>query len=193
MRKGRGENRKRIFGYILIVIMFGSVFTFIFFGFRGGGSTGKIEYNGFGFINRGDHWSTTVDGRPAFFTYFPDDLGFIFVNLDVIITLRNVVQIDVTSNFNDTAAQAISLAAFNMDLTLNNFNVFIRQGFTTEQQNFQVIKCEDASRFVPVIYFKSSNVTKVNLEDNCIIVEASTPQDFERVKDRLVYGILGII
>jgi len=192
MRKGTGENRKKIMGIVMGIVMFGSLFTFIFFGFSGG-STGKITYNGFEFINRGDHWSTTIDGRPAFFTYFPDDLGFIFVNLDVINSLRNVVQIDITSDFNDTFSQSISLAEYNMGLTLNNFNVFIRQGFTTEQQNFPVITCEDASNFVPVIYFKNSNITKVNLEDSCIIVEASTPQDFERIKDRLVYGILGII
>jgi len=180
-------------GIAMGIVMFGSLFTFIFFGFSGGGSTGRVSYNGFDFINRGDHWSTTIDGRPAFFTYFPDDLGFIFVNLDVINSLKNVVQIDITSDFNDTFSQSISLAEYNLGLTLNNFNVFIRQGFTTEQQNFLVITCEDASNFVPVIYFKSSNVTKVNLKDNCIIVEASTPQDFERIKDRLVYGILGII
>ena len=192
MRKGTGENRKKIMGIVMGIVMFGSLFTFIFFGF-GGRSAGKITYNGFEFINRGDHWSTTIDGRPAFFTYFPDDLGFIFVNLDVINSLRNVVQIDITSDFNDTFSQSISLAEYNMGLTLNNFNVFIRQGFTTEQQNFPVITCEDASNFVPVVYFKSSNVTKVNLNNSCVIVEALTPQDFERIKDRLVYGILGII
>ena len=31
------------------------------------------------------------------------------------------------------------------------------------------------------------------MEDNCIIAEALRQEDVERVKDRMVYGILGII
>ena len=33
----------------------------------------------------------------------------------------------------------------------------------------------------------------VSLQNNCVIVEALSGIDFIRVKDRLVYGILGII
>jgi hypothetical protein len=72
--------------------------------------------------------------------------------------------------------------------------LFIRQGFTTENDyNFPVITCRDSTSVVPVIYFKSSNETKVYLENDCIIAESSTQIDFERIKDRLVYGMLGII
>ena len=174
--------------------MIGSVFGVVFFGFGTSGGTASTEYNDFKFINRGTHWSTTVDGRRAFFTYLPDDLGFIFVDDDIINTLRSKIQIDVTSKVNDTFAEAISLAAFNMGLTFNNFNVFIRQGFTAENKyNFPVITCNDSTSFIPVIYFRSSNETKVYLEGNCIIAESSNHIDFERIKDRLVYGVLGII
>jgi len=99
MRKRHGEGKgKKIFGIILILTMFGSVFTFIFFGFnRGGRASGAIDYNGFEFVNRGTYWSTTIDGREALFTYLPDDLGFIFVNNDVISRLRNKIQIDTSA------------------------------------------------------------------------------------------------
>ena len=195
MRRHHGEGKgKKIFGIILILTMFGSVFTFIFFGFNSGGrASGVIDYNGFEFVNRGPYWSTTIDGREALFTYLPDDLGFIFVNNDVVIRLRNRVQIDTASEFNDTFAEPIALAQFQMGVTLNNFNIFVRKGFTSEQQNFLVIKCEDATNFVPVIYFRSSNITRVSLQNNCVVVELTSPSDVLRVKDRLVYGILGII
>jgi len=78
-------------------------------------------------------------------------------------------------------------------VTLNNFNIFVRVGFTSEQLNFPVITCDDASDFVPVVYFKGSNTTNVYVENSCIIAEASNPADIIRIKDRLVYGILGII
>jgi hypothetical protein len=195
MRRARDEVKgKKFMVYLMGIVMVGSVFGVIFFGFGDSGGAASTEYNDFKFINRGTHWSTTVDGRQAFFTYLPDDLGFIFVDDNVINILRNKVQIDVASEFNDTFAEAISLAAFNMGLTFNNFNVFIRQGFATENEyNFPVITCARASTSVPVIYFRSSNETKVYLENDCIIAESSNQIDFERIKDKLVYGILGII
>jgi len=195
MRRHRDEGKKKkILGIILGITMFGSIFTFIFFGFNTGGrASGAIDYNGFEFVNRGTHWSTTIDGREALFTYLPDDLGFIFVNNDVVSRLRDKIQIDTISEFNDTFAEPIALAQFQMGVTLNNFNIFVRKGFTSEQQNFPVITCDDASDFVPVVYFKGSNTTNVYVENNCIIAKASNPADIIRIKDRLVYGILGII
>ena len=195
MRRPYGEGKtKKIFGIILIITMFGSVFTFIFFGLHSvGRASGVVEYNDFEFINRGAYWSTNIDGREALFTYLPSDLSFVFIDNDIINQLKNVVQIDTTSEFNDTFAESIALTQFQMGSTLNNFNIFLRSGFTTEQQNFPVISCDDATNFVPVIYFKSSNITNISLENSCIIVEAPTGIDFIRIKDKLVYGILNII
>jgi len=186
--------KKKILGIVLGITMFGSVFTFVFFGFQTGGrASGFVEYNGFEFINRGTHWSTIIDGREALFTYLPSDLGFIFLDNDVINLLTNKVQIDVTSDFNDTFAEPIALARFQMGATLNNFNIFLRSGFTTKQQNFPVITCNDSSNFVPVLYFKSSNATKVFLENNCIIAEAVSRDEVIRIKDVIVYSMFGII
>ena len=80
-----------------------------------------------------------------------------------------------------------------INFSLNNFNIFIRSGFTTPQNNFPVLSCDDATEFVPVVYFKSGNFTKISLENNCILAEAAAHADVIRLKDRLVYGILGII
>jgi len=190
----RAAKKKKVLGLVMTVVMFGSVFTFIFFGFQSGGrASGVIDYNGFELVNRGSYWSTTIDGREALFTYIPSDLGFIFINNDVISKLRNKIQIDTSSEFNDTFSEPIALAQFQMGVTLNNFNIFLRNGFTFERQNFPVITCDDASDFVPVIYFKSANATKIYLDNNCIRVEAVSRADIVRIKDKLVYGILGII
>jgi len=188
-----GRRKKRL-GLIMIIVMFGSVFTFIFFGFQTGrGSSGIVDYNGFEFINRGSYWSTIINGREALFTYLPTDLGFIFLDNDVINLLTNKVQIDVTSDFNDTLAEPIALAQFQMGSTLNNFNIFLRSGFTSQRQNFPVITCDDATSFVPAIYFRGSNVTRVHLENNCIIAQAASPSEVIRIKDALVYSMFGII
>lgn len=70
----------------------------------------------------------------------------------------------------------------------------MRAGFTTNNTfDMPIITCEDATPVVPIIYFKQSNQTKVSLEENCIIVEARNNIDILRIKDRLLYSMLGII
>ena len=121
------------------------------------------------------------------------DLGLEVDNI-IIDRLRNSIEIDATSGCNDACSEESALAQFQMGATMNNFNVFIRAGFTEENQNnVPIITCNDSTNFIPVIYFKSSNVTKVSIDNNCIIAEASNQADVIRIKDRLLYGIFGII
>ena len=194
MRRTResGQKLKKFMIYLMGVIMIGSVFGVVFFGFGTSGS-GSIEYNDFEFVDRRDFWSTTVNDREAMFTYLPSDVKIVLIDDDVINRLKDKVQIDTTYDFNDTFAEPIALAQYQIGITLNNFNVFVRKGFTSEQQDFPVITCGRSTNFVPVIYFKSSNETRVYLDDDCIMAEALNQDDIVRIKDRLVYGILGII
>ena len=138
--------------------------------------------------------STNVNGREALFSYFPSDVELIPIDSETINRLKDKLEVDVTSEFNDTLSEAIALAQFQMGITLNNFNAFVRNGFTSENpSNFQIITCRDSTDFVPVIYFRSSNETRIYLKNDCIIAEAASDVDVIRIKDRLVYGILGII
>lgn len=192
LRRERSTIGKKIIGYFIGIIMVFSAFGIIFFGF-GAGSGGSVKYNGLKFTGKGNFWSVNANGREALFTYLPDEAASINVESSAVERLKNVVQIDTTSEFNDTLAEPIALAQFQMGTTLLNFNIFVRNGFTSEHQNFPVITCKDATKFVPVIYFKWSNATNVHMENNCIIAEAANAADAIRLKDRLVYGILGII
>ena len=192
LRRGKSDIGKKIIVYFIGITMIFSVFGVIFFGF-GAGSSGTIKYNGLKFTDKVNFWSVNVNGREALFTYLPDELALINVENAAIEKLKNVVQIDATSQFNDTLAEPIALAQFQIGTTLSNFDIFVRNGFTAEQQNFPVITCEDATQFVPTIYFKESNITDVHMENNCIIAEAANAADVIRLKDKLVYGILGII
>ncbi len=194
MRRGYDgvERRKKFLVYLIAITMIGSTFGVIFFGFSSG--TGSVKYNDFKFVNKGSFWSTKVNGAEAIFTYFPTEVESINASGDISGKLKDRLEIDITSNFNDTYADSIALAQYQMGLVLNNFNMFTRNGFTGKNpSNFTIITCKDATNFVPVIYFKSSNSTNIFLKDNCIIAEAATRADVIRVKDRLVYGILGVM
>ncbi|MBI2522934.1 hypothetical protein HYW19_00940 [Candidatus Woesearchaeota archaeon] len=192
LRRERSNIGKKIIGYFIGIIMIFSAFGVIFFGF-GAGSSGIVKYKGLKFIDKGNFWSVKVNGREVLFTYLPDETDSIGVESLAIEKLKRVVQIDTTSEFNDTLAEPIALAQFQMGTTLFNFNIFVRNGFTSDYLNFPTITCEDATQFVPVIYFKESNATNLHIENNCIMAEAANAADVIRLKDRLVYGILGII
>jgi len=194
MRRDKAERGRKLMVGFIGLIMIGSIFGVIFFGFRSGGATTRLEYNGFDFIRKGNVWTTRVNGVEAVFSYLPRDVEFIFTSPLIKDRLKNKLEIDVTSDVNDTNREAISLAQFQIGSTLQPFNIFVRSGFTGNNSfNFPVLTCNDATNFVPVIYFKTSNQTVVLLEDNCIIIEASQPADFIRIKDRLIYEMFDII
>ena len=188
----RADKTKKFMVYFIGFIMVSSVFGVIFFGFSSGGAGAK--YNEFKFFNRGNFWSVNIDGREAMFTYFPTELELIPAESNAIDSLKNKIQIDVTSDFNDTFAEGIALAEYQMGITLSNFNVFARNGFTNQTKyNAPIITCSDATNFVPVIYFAKGNATKIYMEGSCVIAQAGNHADVIRLKDRLVYGILGVI
>jgi len=188
-----GRRKKIMVGFMALVLI-SSIFGVIFFGFQQGGVTTSLKYNDFKFYNKGNTWSTFIDKREALFSFYPTDVEFVFTELGIMDKLRNRVQIDVTLDINGTYLQSIALAHFQMKSTLGNFNIFVREGATSINKfNLPIINCEFATQSVPVIYFKEGNFTEIKSEGNCIIVEASSPNDFIRAKDRIVYGILGVI
>ena len=183
---------KKLIGYFIGFIMVFSAFGVIFFGFGTGGG-GVVKYNGLKFYDKGGYWSAKVDGKEALFTYFPDQVDDIKIEAEFIDRLKNAAQIDSTSKFNDTLKEPIALAQFQMGVTLQNFNKFLRNGFVDNTSNFQIIRCEEVTSFVPVLYFRSANQTRAYMENDCLIAESSNGAETLRLKDRLVYGILGII
>ena len=192
LRREKSNIGKKIIGYFIGIIMIFSAFGVVFFGF-GAGSGGTVKYNGLKFTDKDNFWSVKVNGREALFNYLPDELASLNTDNATIEKLKNAVQIDSTSEFNDTLAEPIALAQFQMGITLNNFGVYLRSGFIDNVSKFPVIKCEGSTNFVPVIYFRSANETKIYSDGSCVRAEAANGADAIRLKDRLVYGILGII
>ena len=191
IRRGESGIGKKILSYFIGIIMIGSAFGVIFFGF--GSNDNVIKYKEFKFYSNGNLWSVKIDGKEAAFNYLPDQVDNIKVEPNSIERLKGAAQIDSTSKFNDTLAEPIALAQFQMSTTLADFGKFLRNGFAENVSNFPIIKCEDSTSFVPVIYFRSANQTKVYLENDCLIAESSNGAETLRLKDRIVYGILGII
>jgi len=162
-------------------------------GFLWKGGPPKVEYNGIPFVQEADGWSTKINGKHAVFNYHPTEVEHIDLNSEIAQRL-SAVEIDITYDIDDDYAEYIAKVQYTLAQGLSNFDMFVVAGFTTENEfNRPIVTCDDATMYVPVLYFKKSNETKVYMEGNCIIAEAYRGEDVIKIKDRLLYAILGII
>jgi hypothetical protein len=190
LRKAVPEKKKNWFAVaFLVVLTIGMSSSFVFFGF---GDGSKVVYNGYKFIYKGDHWEVKVNGIIAATTYAPEQVSSLEIPPEIAPLLQGKIQIDSTSDVNDSLKDAVSLAQYQMGLTLAAGNVYLRTGYIQNSTTFPQISCETATTFVPVIYFKSSNETRATVEGNCIIAEAASRQEVVLLKDRLLYSMLGL-
>ena len=189
--KERKEKKKLGLILFIVFIMIGTSVSFVFFGFSP--ATERVKYNGFSFVNNGNIWIAEINGREAAFSFLPGEVENILAE-DFSKRLQGKFEIDATYDSNSTYKESIALAHHQMGLTLAAYSIFVRKGFTTNNTfNLPIITCDNATINVPVVYFRHGNATNININNNCIIAEASANADFIKVKDRLLYGILGVM
>ncbi len=170
----------------------GMVFSFAFYGFSDN-TTVKQKGLKFRLDRQNQAWMAKVNGNYAAFSFLPSEVENFNVTADLG-SLKNKMEIDVTSDLNDTNIEAAALAQHQMTLTLQSYNIFVRSGLLANNTyDFPVISCHDATPIVPVLLFMTGNSTAISQEGSCIIVEAGNGQDMIKAKDRIVYSILGVI
>lgn len=190
----KAKKEKKRWGLILfiVMIMIGTSFSFVFFGFSP--SSESVVYNGIKFTMFPDRIEAKISGKAAAFSFLPSEAESVVVMENAVDKLQNKLEIDVTSDINSKYNESIALAQHQMGLTLWNYNVYIRKGFTSNNTfNFPIITCKDSTTNVPVVYFRQGNSSKIYEEGDCIIAEANSSVEIIRVKDRLLYSMLGVI
>jgi hypothetical protein len=189
-RERKFLNKKNIMTIFIVVLMVGSVIGYMF----GRGSEESFDYNGYKFLRRGNKYILKVDKTEFGFDYFPSSVVDINISTEILNKFSNKVEIDTISDNNSKFREGIAVAQYDMEQYLNTKGTYLVKGLTTENNyGMPVITCEDATIKVPVIYFKESNQTKVQVNKGCIILEAEEESDFIRIKDRIIYGLLGVI
>lgn len=188
------QKEKKKWGLILFVIfiMVGTSVSFVYLDFSP--AQDKEEYDGTVFRNANNVWVAKINGREAAFSFLPADVKNVVVLDDSLKMLQKKYEIDATSDVNSTFKGSIALAEHQMGLTLEAYGIYLRKGFTSNTTfNLPIITCKDATLNVPVVYFRHGNRTSIHIENNCIIAEAPANDDFIKVKDRMLYGILGVM
>lgn len=191
------KEEKRL-GKILVLAfmaftLVGMTFSFVFFGFST--AEQKVKYKNFKFVydQQSQAWIVKVQDKFAAFSFLPEEVSGMNITADLAM-LRQKPEIDSTYNLNDSNADVIALAQHQMGLTFQNYNVYLRQGALSENRySLPIINCSAATPNIPVVYFKTSNVSLISQKENCYIVESNRDVDFLRAKDRIIYSVLGIL
>jgi len=164
-------------------------------GYMWGKDIENVKYKEYSFSRGAGEWTLKFNKAKISFNYLPSEVEDINVSTEIITKLKGLIEIDTTSDENDSYSEIIAQAQYSMAQNLGLVsNTYLRLGMTSENQfNLPVITCKDATAAIPVLYFKKSNITEIDIKDNCITAKAKSEIDILRIKDRLLYGILGII
>lgn len=187
------KDRKAL--YMSLFIAFIMVFSVI--GFMWDRNSGEYtqRYKGYVFTKINDEWVTRVNGRDVNFQFSPDAVESIKLDKAVVERINATLEVDVTYDINNSYKEYIALAEQELAYKLNdNLNIYLRGGFTAENEyDFPVITCANATAAVPVLYFTRSNETAIYLDNGCIIAASNSGMGYVMIKDRILYGVFGII
>jgi len=190
-RRKKSKKVPLIVGSIIVFLMISSVFGVMFGGYYDQAS--KIKYGEYTFEAENGKYTTKIDGEYYKFDYSPDFIEDITVEQNALNKLSDSPQMKFAYDYQSDSAKQIALSFFELQ---NNFltSKHIVLG-STLPNNFghQIVNCENATEFIPVLLFQEGDETRLYIEGNCIIGEAVTADEFLVLKDRIAYSILGVM
>lgn len=185
----REKSRKTLYTIIIAGIMILSVIGFT----MTQSSSQTVKYNGYTFKLEDQKWTTKANNQKFSFYYLPSEVSYInSTNLE---SLKYVKSVYLTFNPEQKYLQVIDLIRFELAENLFNLEIYPIQSVTLNNSlyNLPIITCLNATQFVPIIEFKESDETEIIIQNNCIILNSASEQDFIKLKDLLLYKILRVI
>ena len=190
----REEKKKKIssglaWTIFIAVIMVSSIIGYMWIG----GNEAEFEYNGHKIARTDNGFAYAKDGNKFMFKFFPSELEGIKGNTSL--SLLNRPMFYLTFDPESGIVESMDVLRFDFSSDLPKLNVYFQQGVLNRSSiyNFTVIDCINATANVPVVKFIESNETKVTEKDNCLIFEAKSNYDVIKLKDLMLYSLLGVI
>lgn len=189
------ERKKTLVTLFILFIFVASTAGFIIGGPLDSGNQNQdiIEYKGQTFILTQQGWVTQIQDKSFLFSTPPTQLEDINIFLEPFTTLQNLAQAQKVYLTRDP------LEIDNTYLTGLSVNIlpYLKRVVlacpqdSEECSDLPLITCEQATPTVQVIQIQSSNQTKVQYTNNCLLIEA--PQtDILRVIDKVSLTFLGL-
>ncbi len=191
-RENKFFNKKTIIGLLVAFVMISSLLAA-----WEGSSTALDKYNGYKFKANEYNIFGKIGEEWIEFNNHPSSLETIEVAEPAIQKLKDSKMIYLTFDPEDNAIKDIELARMKLSESLTTeFGIYSSVGASmnsTAYQAYPLIDCNNATQFIPVVYLKSNNETKINIENNCIFIYATEGFEFNPLLDRLRYGLYNVI
>ena len=188
--KKKRINSSGIMAIFIVVIMTSSII-----GMMWNSPNDISKYKDHTFTKQNEYFTLKLDGEQLKFYYFPSDIQDINFSYEAEFLLENSQMIYFTFDPESKNIAYLDKARFDLTSELQKTDIYLQSGKTknTSNYNLPIITCDNATEFVPVVYFKDNNITKFTLENNCIIGESDSREGFLALKDRLLYALFDII
>jgi len=199
-RKAKGEakesfwNKKTMMSLFIVAIMVLSVLGFMAI---------RNSNDGYSFVYQGILFEqdqqggliAEINGEEVVFRYTPQQLELMNFTDNIIPAVKNTRMIYITNDPDAKYISDLALLSFELSKELPQyFRIYTVNGLTAENDyDVPIVTCLNATQNVPVIYFKDANETRAFMNGNCIFFEAKTAYDFSYLKERLMYGMFGIL
>ena len=183
------KSKKTLYTVIIAGIMILSVIGFT----ATQSSSQTVKYGSYTFKLEGQKWTAKINNQKFSFYYLPSELSYI--NSTNIYNLGYIKSVYLTFNPNQKYLQVIDLIRFELAENMFNLEIYPVQAVILNNSlyNLPIITCLNATQFVPVIEFRESEYTEIINQNNCIILNSASESDFIKLKDLLLYKILGVI
>lgn len=185
-------------GIFITVIMVGSTLGF-FVGSSNNTLDNGLEFEGadgktYSFDRGQGFYATEINGDVFKFYSHPLDVLRLNVTNESLDLVTGSKMIYLTFDPEAQDIQFIEQTRFDLANDLLKENKFVAYGvlYNTTIYNYDIITCENASQFVPVVEFRESNSTKGYVKNNCVIFEGKR-YDFFRFRDLIIYKYYGLI
>lgn len=158
-----------------------------------------MKYGKFKFTIENNQYALKIDGKTSLFTFFPAEVEDVAIPKEAYDAVKNTPQLIMTFKPQREDMSGIDLARFDMATALFDQGKGVVQGVAGADLRYALpyLTCDNATQFVPVIYFETTNNTAdtvgIVFKDNCIIFSGRSQLDFVKLKDRFIYSIYGVI
>jgi len=186
----RDAKRQRRMALVLAVLMLLSIFGM----WASTQGQEKHKYDGYKLkLEQMDNFAvftTKVDGDEYYFYTLPS----VVLNVssgDNMYDLLSQASLVVLST---PAESGLGSFADSLRYEFSQYDVVDFAGATLDNSSLSlpVLTCANATALTPVIELQEGNTTSIVSQDNCILIE-TTSQNLAIVRDRLLYGLVGII
>ena len=184
--KTKWYKSKTFMGWFIIIVMVASSIGFALIQGQGEKSSER-EYKGFKFYQQQQGWFTRINEQQFSFRYLPEELENISMGTINTGTNKNYILYDPSEE------------ELNKDYFYRRVgSILVYMGITpqlacSKEEDCPNIPVRDCKEGFSMIYLKYGNETKAYNEDNCLIAEAKDNVELDKISERIIYKLLGIM